>query len=79
MICFFSIVDFYVVFLLRAHSPERPPIDSNPLPTVYETIALTNAPPRTIRLKFVLVLANAPLVMYFNDRVYQISKFFCGF
>ena len=31
-----KIVDFYVLFLRRAHSPDRPPLDSNPLPTDYE-------------------------------------------
>ena len=43
-----NIVDLYVLFLRRAHSPDRPPLDSNPLPTDYETRALTNAPPGTV-------------------------------
>ena len=33
-----------MLFLRRAHSPDRPPLDSNPRPTDYETRALTNAP-----------------------------------
>ena len=36
---------FYVLFLQRAHSPDRPPLDSNPLPTDDKTRALANAPP----------------------------------
>ena len=36
-----------MLFLTRAHSHDRPPLDSNPLPTNYETRALTNEPPRT--------------------------------
>ena len=43
-----KIVDLKVLFLRRAHSPGRPPLDSNPLPTDYETRALTNASPGTI-------------------------------
>ena len=38
-------VDFHVLFLRRAHSPDRPPLDSNPLLTDYEARTLTNAPP----------------------------------
>ena len=36
-----------MLFLRRAHSPDRPPLDSDPLPMDYETRALTNAPPGT--------------------------------
>ena len=43
-----EIVDFSVLFLRRARSPDRPPLDSHPLPTDYETRALTNAPPGTV-------------------------------
>ena len=38
-----------MLYLRRAHSPDRPPLDSNPLPTDYETRALTNAPPGLCR------------------------------
>ena len=34
-----------MLFLRSAHSPDCPPLDLNPLPTDYETRALTNAPP----------------------------------
>ena len=34
-----------MLFLRRAHSPDCPPLDTNPLPTDNETRALTNAPP----------------------------------
>ena len=43
-----KIVDFLVLFIRRAHSPDCPLLDSNPVPTDYETRALTNAPPGTI-------------------------------
>ena len=36
-----------MLFFRRVHSPDRPPLDSNPLPTDYETRAPTNAPPET--------------------------------
>ena len=45
----FFLVAFYVLFLRRAHSSDYPPLFSNPLPTDYETRALTNAPPGTLR------------------------------
>ena len=38
-----------MLFLRRAHSSDRPPLDSNPLPTDYETRAPTNAPPGEVR------------------------------
>ena len=37
-----------MLFLHRAHSSARPPLDSNPLPSDYETRALTNAPLGTV-------------------------------
>ena len=43
-----KIVDFYVLFLRRVHSPDHPPLESNPLSTDYETRAPTNVPPGTI-------------------------------
>ena len=43
--CKNKIVDFLVLFLRRAHRPDRPPLDSHPLPTDYETRALTNETP----------------------------------
>ena len=36
-----------MLFLRRAHSPDHPPLDSNPLPTDCETGVPTNAPPGT--------------------------------
>ena len=56
-----------MLFLRRVHSPDCPPMDSNPLPTDYETRALTNAPPSTILLNvsFVekedVILLGSPL------------------
>ena len=38
-----KIIYFKMLFLCRAHSPERPPLDSNLLPADYETRAQTNA------------------------------------
>ena len=40
-------MDLQVLFLKRAHSPDLPPLDSNPQPTDCETIALANEPPGT--------------------------------
>ena len=45
-----------VLFLRRAHSPDRPPLDSNPLPTDYETRELTNAPTGTTFNSFTVLL-----------------------
>ena len=36
-----------MLFLQEAHSPDCTPLDSNPLPSDYETRALTNVPPGT--------------------------------
>ena len=44
-----KIVDFYVQFLQRARSPNRPPLDSYQLPTDYEIRTLTNLQPATDR------------------------------
>ena len=44
-----KIVDLYVPFLQSARSPNRPPLDTNQLPTDYETRTLTNLPPATDR------------------------------
>ena len=43
-----TLLIFKVLFLRRAHSPDSPPLDSNPLPADYETKALANAPPGTV-------------------------------
>ena len=45
--------DFYVLFLCRANSPERPLLDLNLLPTNHKTRVLINAPP--MRLYIMLV------------------------
>ena len=37
-----------MLFLRKAHRPDRPPLGSSPLSTDHETRALTNAPPGTI-------------------------------
>ena len=42
------IVDCKVPFLRRAHSPNRPPLDSNQKPADYEGRAISNAPPGTL-------------------------------
>ena len=53
-------------FLQRARSPNRPPLDSNPLPTDYETRTLTNPRPATNRQLFV---EEDMLMNYFMDLV----------
>ena len=56
-----SLVDFYVLFLRRAHSPDSHPLDSNPLPTDYEARALTNAPSGT---RFSLLRLGYQVIAY---------------
>ena len=61
-----------MLFLRRAHSPDRRPLDSNPIPTDHETKALTNTPQGTtsdflstfhrpvVRLRQVVLIPNRP-------------------
>ena len=56
-----------MLVLSRAHSPERPSQDSNPLPTDCETRALANAPPGTLyRGCYIVSRTTVAILNYFH-------------